>query len=343
LIRFKSHSIPMTVSNALQSLFSHATSPSKLLRSSLLDSDASRKRLPSRLTKRSDSRIALGILGVNEEWAENDATGWNEDVNDERAHALGIQVERLELTINDMQCCINGLKLEVENEQHLRHASEQALRDEMSRSLRVVTEQVALRADLAMANSARGSGSNVAHDIQQQPVQDLAVLRQEMLATVAELESGAQQLAGQAAKQQIDLLWPALQQQVHAVVTEVRGGAQDLAREAAAEQMELVLPLLEKKVTSQKDASVLVEKQVSIQRSRSSIGNGDASVLRGLRPKVDEQSRQLLRLEENIEALRQRVVARERDSRPVLTFRDKLADCLSPREATPNREGSVAS
>merc|ERR1712032_339882 len=163
----------------------------------------------------SDSRIALGILGVNEEWAENDATGWNEDVNDERAHALGIQVERLELTINDMQCCINGLKLEVENEQHLRHASEQALRDEMSRSLRVVTEQVALRADLAMANSARGSGSNVAHGIQQQPVQDLAVLRQEMLATVAELESGTQQLAGQAAEQQIELLWPTLERQVY--------------------------------------------------------------------------------------------------------------------------------
>jgi len=262
---------------------------------------------------------------VNEEGAENDATEWNDDVTDERVQTLGIQVQRLELTINDMHRCINGLKLEVEQEQHLRHASEQALRDEMSRSLRVVTEQVALRADLAMANSARGSGSNVAHDIQQQPVQDLAVLRQEMLATVAELESGAQQLARQAAKQQIDLLWPALQQHVHAVVTEVRGRAQDQARQAAEQQIELLWPTLERQVYSQ--------------RANSIVGNDNASVLQSgsANPRPNsfhKKPHQLARPEQSMQALMQRIDISPRDSHPIQTFRRQ--------GLTPNKEGSLA-
>jgi len=242
---------------------------------------------------------------VNEEWVETDATGWNKDVidvTDERVHALRVQVGRLELTINDIHRSINGLKMAVDHEQQLRHASEQVLRDEMSRSLRVVTEQVAIQCGLAISNSARGSGS---HDIQQQPVQNLAAFRQEILAMMAELEGGSQQLAHQAAKQQIDLLWPVLQQQVHASVKEVRGRAQDLARQAAEQQIELLWPALEKQGYSQKASSRVVNDNASV------LQNGSA------KPRLncfDEQPDQLPGPEQSMEALRQLVDARERDS-----------------------------
>jgi len=266
---------------------------------------------------------------------EIESTGWKEDVTDERMHTLGIQVERHESTIKDLHLCINGLKMEMENQQHLRQASEQALREEMSRGLRVVTEQVALRADRTMPNSPHGSASNVAHDIKQQPVQDSTVLRQEIHATATELEGSAQKLARQAANQQIELLWPVLQQQVQAVMTEVRSRAQNLARQAAEQHIALLWPTLKEQVCQKVSSGV--------------VGSGNASAPQSTsaRPRLssfDEQQHQLLRLEENIEALRLRVNARERDSHPILAFRNQFPDCFTTRHgATPSEEGSLAS
>jgi len=312
-----------TLSVAMKSLF-----PASLSKSSSKSSVASANQVPSRYTRRTASRVDLGILALNDEGVETDshAIGLNKEVTDERVQALGIQVQRHEATIKDMSLCINGLKLEVQHEQHLRHASEQALRDEMSRSLRTVTEQVALRTDLAVTNASRGSSSTVAHGIRQQPVQDLAELRQDILAMVTELEGGAQQLAHQAAKQQIELTWPALEQQVRAVVTEVEGRAQDLARQTAAQQIELLLPTLEQQMYSQ--------------RASSSVESDDTSVLHGVgaNPRLnscEDQAQQLLRLEESMEDLRQRVHVRERESRPLQTISGQLPECLNRRGETP--------
>jgi len=224
-----------------------------------------------------------------------------EDVS-KRVHTLGDQVKRLELTIDDMRICMDGLKMEVQHEQHLRHATEQALRDEMSRALRVAIEQTALRTDLEISRSSRASASSDINGIQQRlgaTAQDLARLRQEILAAVTEVEGRAQQLASQEAKQQIELLWPALQQQVK----------------------------------SQKVAGYPVEElsPIDVTISCSAVNNG-TSVLEKDRasPRLgsfEDQAQQLLRLEESIEALRQRVDARE--SRAMLSFRDNLPECLA--------------
>jgi len=290
------------------------------------EAQAHTKTLPSRFTKRSAARISLGIVGLDEDGVETDAhaTGWDEEDPDDQVSALVIKVESLELIINNMHLCIEDLKKDVQQEQHLRHASEQALREETSRSLTVITEQVALRAHLAMSNSARGNAFNVAHDIQQHSVPnsargsasnaDLFALRQEIhaiLATVTKLENGAQPLAHQAAKQQIAMLWPEIQQQAETLVTEVKGRVQHLVRQSAEKEIKLLWPTLEKQAGC-------------LQTSSSSF---------------NEKAHQLLRLEENMEALRQRVDASER---PYL--RNKLPACLDRRgAANARKEGSVAS
>jgi len=256
----------------------------------------------------------------------------------ESVNTLGTSVEHLESSVKDLCSRVEALQEELQKEQTLRFASERALREEMQRAVKVCSEQAALRTDLALHSNSRGSGMSGGHEHHQhrnrnhhsdnnnglQPRStatslDLARLRQDVLEAITQQEGRVETLARKAAERHVALHLESLEH------------VQRSESQLTTNPISLTLP--------QDPSSSHVGKDRKIR-----FGVESATTVDGESASQNlyhaDQAAQILRLEESLEALRQRVESRPD---PMNLFAGRIPECFHPaRKETSANPGHSA-
>jgi len=268
------------------------------------------------------------------------------DAESNIVRTLCISVKRLESIVGDLHSQVEALQAGLQQEQNLRHASETAMREETQRAMKAVSEQAALRTDLAVRGNSRGSSiaggnenlpSNINNNIGTihgrcdsglQPrsvatMPEFIKLRQEVLEAITQQDGRVETLAQRAVERQLELHMVRLEQM----------------RRSEAIPMPIPRNPTPRSPTGRKNPS-------SGEVTRNSTAPPDrydtaTTLSPRSKSKIDEyhadQAAQTQRLEESLEALAQRVDSLP-DQGPTMSVR--LPDCFTTarRKMTPSTQ-----